>query len=610
MTETSAGDIKDRESLEAWLILCEPSNQTAFGTFLAYRTAMRTLPLLNFSEFKLTMWKQRTLLQAFRLCLALRVETRHSGLLQTINGRDAKRKLEKYNMLSGEDDKFNAFRAFAAVSMATREDKVISAVGKAISLAADLKFESTFIPSYSTSLWEAVEEDAQRLQNGEHPSTAAITPLWRPGDSEWWRSEYAEFRSMFEYQVMRKDSWWVWSDWFNTTSEGFVAFNLPFGRSSEIERRIAIGDSRPDFWEREPSAINAEISNWIEEARFQVSDDKLDDQNWSKKVPWRPPLQNGPVDFNPALLSEIMVVQPKPLIVDEELQPPSRVAQKFARSIDGQIVLDSNSLSPAGGRQRDEMQELYEEACESAAALMSLGSNKLGSCFGPAKFLQDHMPNKFTDASIHRLWSKANVLRDLLRQHEDEIAKLIQYREIGLVLESETAVKLNTCVRQLNVLIAFDEKGRELDRLSSGPEFRKRDTAQIAAATSIVQNIYHVADQATVNVIQGDHNSVQHAGANIHGDQALENVVAQESNLVMFVLWSCRKMIAAFGDVPIPVEMAVQIVTSVGGKFGPEILKFVAEHQSDFENVLHYIENAKALIEFVKQIAELWAKLG
>lgn len=188
-----------------------------------------------------------------------------------------------------------------------------------------------------------------------------------------------------------------------------------------------------------------------------------------------------------------------------------------------------------------------------------LGSNKLGKCAQPVENLVKYMPRRFSDASINRLWSRANALRDIAAQHSDELGKLTIDRDSNLILDGDTFVKLETCVRQLNVLIAFDERGRELDRLSYGPEVRMRDEAQIAAATPIIQNIINVVDQATVNIVQGDHNSVAQASHNIHGDQALERVAGQELNLVATILMASRRIAIELSNTTLSVETIMQV---------------------------------------------------
>ena len=116
-------------------------------------------------------------------------------------------------------------------------------------------------------------------------------------------------------------------------------------------------------------------------------------------------------------------------------------------------------------------------------------------------------------------------------------------------------------MRQLNALIQFDERGRKLDQAAYGPEARKRNRDQIDAATPIIQNIYNVSPQGTVNVIQGDHNLVGHVGPNMHGDQAIDRIASQELNYVSTFLLACRRIVIAVDFTNLSAESASAIIT-------------------------------------------------
>jgi hypothetical protein len=73
--------------------------------------------------------------------------------------------------------------------------------------------------------------------------------------------------------------WDVWLDWFDTVSTGGPAFGLPEKIADEVELRIALGDRRMGFWNRQALEINAEIAGWVAEARSNpkgLSNEQLD----------------------------------------------------------------------------------------------------------------------------------------------------------------------------------------------------------------------------------------------------------------------------------------------------------------------------------------------
>ena len=458
-------------------------------------------------------------------------------------------------------------------------------------------------------------------------------------------------RSILQYWTVKSmqlerfgQGWEVWIDWIDAILEGNPLFGLPTSISKNLEARIAVGDNRPDFWNRAPGIINAEIASWVEEVRRQIihpSDEslilKIEGSNQpsagtaftsagfggveakgevgglsfeSQSFPIKLQIEQQEKEVRAQEIGNARLMPNEFEVPSEtDLQQPYQVTSRFVTLSSGQITLDADPLNAMAGRKRDDMQELYEDALVSVAVLHGLGSNKLGKCSEPVENLIIYMPEQFAGVSINRLWSRANVLRDIAAQHGDELGKLAIDRDLNLILDSDTFVKLETCVRQLNVLIAFDERGRELDRLSFGPEVRKRDEVQIAAATPIIQNIFHVADQATVNVLQGDHNSVPQAGHNIHGDQALERVAGQELNLVATILLASRRIAVQLSDTPLSAETVTQVAVSAGGQFGPQILKFVAEHQDSFSTMIQHMGNVVTINEFLAFVVMLGSYL-
>lgn len=83
----------------------------------------------------------------------------------------------------------------------------------------------------------------------------------------------------------------------------------------------------------------------------------------------------------------------------------------------------------------------------------------------------------------------------------------------------------------------------------------------------------------------------------------MERIAEQESNLVMAILLACRPIVTAIDSVS--PEIIVQAAIAVAGTYGPEIIKFVAEHKDSFDSVLIYIENANTIADFLKLISEI-----
>lgn len=102
-------------------------------------------------------------------------------------------------------------------------------------------------------------------------------PLWLGTQPSWWLSEleklYAQLQnsSVVEHRETVPVCSQVWLDWYAARAEGKSPWGLPEATIEQLEMRIALGDSRDDFWgskkkPRRPEAINAEISGWVNAA--------------------------------------------------------------------------------------------------------------------------------------------------------------------------------------------------------------------------------------------------------------------------------------------------------------------------------------------------------
>lgn len=86
-------------------------------------------------------------------------------------------------------------------------------------------------------------------------------PLWIKGTPDWWLAKFKDLKAALPVQ----SGWDVWTDWLQCRIDGTPTWNLPPDASREIQQRVALGDGRDDFWEREPEVINAEIAGWLRE---------------------------------------------------------------------------------------------------------------------------------------------------------------------------------------------------------------------------------------------------------------------------------------------------------------------------------------------------------
>ena len=112
----------------------------------------------------------------------------------------------------------------------------------------------------------------------------------------------------------------------------------------------------------------------------------------------------------------------------------------------------------------------YDELRQKAEALAALGQ-MLGDLGVPALRILEALPTDIEDASIDRLWSRANTLR---RRHAAHLRTAESHLEPDPArLPALVAANLGDFVDSFNVYILGDPRGLELDSLRLGPQDRE-----------------------------------------------------------------------------------------------------------------------------------------
>lgn len=483
----------------------------------------------------------------------------------------------------------------------------------------------------SEGIYETISDDAVRLENAEISPEALInTPLWPSGSPKYWPYSMEEFRKFlvgfgkFSSQGFSlNDDWLFWFEWLGSTAAGHPAFNLPKDIALALEKRISLGDGQAGFWDfnepqnqggtfgsglfgkdplggdssarltgveatavaagfappseahvyRSPEFINAQIAGWVREAKE---------------------LQKS-IHAAQGYLNESILPTPFPAV------------SQFEQGRDGKIVVVADPVSAASGRTDEDLRELYQEARAKILTLAALGKNRLGTIESAVVICAEHFPENIDQVSSNRIWSKVNTIRGILELHQTEIAKQQDMRDISVILDATVASHLSDAVKQSNLFIAFDAKGHELDRLAYGPETRQRDELALKVSQPIILHIGEIADKATVNIIVGDHNNVVNASKTIHGDQAVERVVQQESNFYVRVLLISLRIMKAI-SLKGASESVSQVVAAVAGKYGGVIFEFIAAHQQQLHKVaaaFGFGPEVQNLIDIIAETAKL-----
>ena len=217
-------DIRDRESFKQWLDERPAGVRRKTAIVLASRLAARVLPVLTRSG------RPRKLRQFADLSLPV----------------------FRANLIS------RAAAATAYSAAATAYSAAATAYSAADSAAADSA--ATAATAATADIWGQLRLDVDwLLLKG---ATALLRrPLWNEAP-DWWQESNGAFR-----EILPASEWRVWFDWYDSIAAGQPAFGLPAKAADALEKRIALGDHREGFWDREPKAINAEIAGWVAETR-------------------------------------------------------------------------------------------------------------------------------------------------------------------------------------------------------------------------------------------------------------------------------------------------------------------------------------------------------
>jgi F0F1-type ATP synthase delta subunit len=123
-----------------------------------------------------------------------------------------------------------------------------------------------------SATWRALSSDVRTLERTGASLSMRRSPLWPKGVPETWSEQVAALETALSTAPDRNgapggEGWSIWLEWFICVAERRRLFGLPHNISEKLELRIALGDWRDGFWDRDAADINAEIARWVSEAR-------------------------------------------------------------------------------------------------------------------------------------------------------------------------------------------------------------------------------------------------------------------------------------------------------------------------------------------------------
>jgi TIR domain len=262
LAKVSATDIKDRESLEAWLNELPELGRREVAIAIAHRSAMRVLPLLH--TFKKNQ-KSIFIFQVFRCNIIARVaregptrEIVDAGYAACADYIDADAYVG-YAYVAADAAAAASYIAAYAAAAATYVPTYVSDIAEAASATAASAFSAY-------SIWENTRNDCFVIESGNTPAVLLKRQLWY-SEVEWFQDALTVFETQLNSPPLNEDQWGLWLEWYKNIIQGSPAFSNTGSQSEALERRIALGDGRPDFWDRPAAEVNAEIKSWVEAAR-------------------------------------------------------------------------------------------------------------------------------------------------------------------------------------------------------------------------------------------------------------------------------------------------------------------------------------------------------
>lgn len=276
------GGFKDRDGFRAWLESLDEDQRVPFARVLAHRAALRVLPFVasslgNWMEIEAA---ETLITSVFRANAVSRVLCTTPSLQYSRFAIDAALAADECAIIADRAASHvasgrarNAARSsYSATDAASTSAAIITTDSAAHVVMRSIR-ASAFGTDYraaGSGILEVIKFDARMFENVGSSKGFEDTPLWPVGAPVWWTEQYQKLQAALWSDVRQKEHWAVWLNWYGAIVSGQSPWNLPRATASEIEKRIALGDGRDDFWDtkkRTVAEINAEIARWVEEAR-------------------------------------------------------------------------------------------------------------------------------------------------------------------------------------------------------------------------------------------------------------------------------------------------------------------------------------------------------
>jgi hypothetical protein len=254
-------DIRDRESLKAWL----EDQPRAVSVWIAFRAAARVLPLWWDAVLREEWALERdlTALPVLRITLISAVAATAAQFRYSQTAYAAREAIYREITIASHGMRkrpsVEIMGLDSAISTVAAVAEVTYTEATAISGAASATETSTEVVEYASAVWTSVRADVEQVSAKGIPGAFALWPDGHGPLEDKWRA--------IVWQVINSDDakdWKFWTYWYDSLLDGRPML-ADGARTWEMLEKIVLID--PETWDKGPDAVNPVIREIWEEYR-------------------------------------------------------------------------------------------------------------------------------------------------------------------------------------------------------------------------------------------------------------------------------------------------------------------------------------------------------
>lgn len=554
------------QAVSSWLLMRPEQSRLMEANAISYRAVNRALPYIGRGDGITTEQNVNVILAGLWSVLVLKLSALplNELLVEASNSAAGLVRQAGENAVSGDIAMLGAYAAAAQGldSFVGRfRNSYRLGIGGGVAFAhTTLDRAHGFDSEPSTAFWEQMSDDISKLENGLSATDLILSPLWG-SVHPLWNKEYSQFLDHLTSPAMSGFGFDIWSEWYRATCAGEPVFGIEdFALAERLEYNIALGGRdgtfHPEFWQRNPTAINANIKRWVEKARAAEALREID--------------------------------------VEVELPAQTLAATLFGLSIDGRverIAVPPEQQLLITAQQQNEYDSLRKEAGN-----LSGQGQVLGKLAPELTDLANALPADMSHANVYDLWRAINRLRRTMNAHQ---AVFKESEPHFAKLDKAIAEDLGALLDIANNFAFGDPGIRSRDENSIPPQDKPALDKERKLGDSLAKaalNTSGLLTDAAETAVQSSEKNAMGAGEDAHGLQAVQQTNKDRKNLFAAILSAFKGEVAfswkefrggaykAGGA-----ASAAAIVTDIAGTtaFYPTIGKFIVAHAVEF---LRYAE--------------------